>query len=548
MAKRSISNDEIALIKAMLARGIANKDIQFYFNRQDRAVNSGRITNIRDGTYSDSADIEAADAPTLNAFLSTFSRADVGAIVEMKTVGPQSPICREAILAMFVEGGDQVWRLLDGESDTRECKQGFGLRHSHQWVKAIAALANNRGGHVFFGVADGGHKGAGGQDLSYAVVGLGTDEFTKIDPAEITNKLRSMLDPTPRIEIAVHNVGGTTIGVIHVAQHPSRPIIAQKADGDRIKEGDIFYRYPGQSVRIKYSDLRTMLDERDQQARLEVMPMVERLLALGPGRALVADLDQGVLDGAQGRIVIDADLVERIKFIRDGEFNEVEGAPTLKLVGEVVPVGHDDIRSRGVITDDIVLRNFLKRETVSQPKEYIRYAAVGGHAAWLPIGYFASAANLSRAEVKRLISDLPGETSRKRTLLARIDLADPARKAFQGSPKRLVKDLAAGKNMAPSDAKAATAIAQAICGLNGPGSLTADSLLDLLGACLAAINAEGKSASLSYVRRAACRIDEMFYPLVGEAGAIQRDEQGAALATPACYAYAPNVAFPSASR
>ena len=31
MAKRSISNDEIALIKAMLARGMKNKDIQFLF-------------------------------------------------------------------------------------------------------------------------------------------------------------------------------------------------------------------------------------------------------------------------------------------------------------------------------------------------------------------------------------------------------------------------------------------------------------------------------------------------------------------------------------
>jgi hypothetical protein len=30
---RSIADDEIALIKAMLARGMKNKNIQFYFNR-----------------------------------------------------------------------------------------------------------------------------------------------------------------------------------------------------------------------------------------------------------------------------------------------------------------------------------------------------------------------------------------------------------------------------------------------------------------------------------------------------------------------------------
>lgn len=46
MAKRNINDDEIALIKAMIQRGMKNKDIQFFFNRPDRAVNSGRITDI----------------------------------------------------------------------------------------------------------------------------------------------------------------------------------------------------------------------------------------------------------------------------------------------------------------------------------------------------------------------------------------------------------------------------------------------------------------------------------------------------------------------
>lgn len=46
MPKRSITDEEIGLIKAMLARGMANKDIQFYFNRQDRAVR--RLNQIRE--------------------------------------------------------------------------------------------------------------------------------------------------------------------------------------------------------------------------------------------------------------------------------------------------------------------------------------------------------------------------------------------------------------------------------------------------------------------------------------------------------------------
>lgn len=51
MAKRSITDEEISLIKAMLKRGHKNQDIQFHFNRPDRPVNSGRITGIRNGSY-----------------------------------------------------------------------------------------------------------------------------------------------------------------------------------------------------------------------------------------------------------------------------------------------------------------------------------------------------------------------------------------------------------------------------------------------------------------------------------------------------------------
>ena len=49
--KRSVTDDEIGLIRAMLARDMKNRDIQFYFNRQDRAVNSGRISGIKHGGY-----------------------------------------------------------------------------------------------------------------------------------------------------------------------------------------------------------------------------------------------------------------------------------------------------------------------------------------------------------------------------------------------------------------------------------------------------------------------------------------------------------------
>jgi hypothetical protein len=73
MGKRSITDTEIALIKAMLGRKMKNSDIQLYFNRPDRKVNSGRITGIGNGSYSNSNAIAAATPSELDAFLATRS-------------------------------------------------------------------------------------------------------------------------------------------------------------------------------------------------------------------------------------------------------------------------------------------------------------------------------------------------------------------------------------------------------------------------------------------------------------------------------------------
>jgi hypothetical protein len=73
LAKRTIQDTEIALIKAMLDRGMKNKNIQFYFNRPERPVNSGRISTIRSGTYSNSSKIAAASADEVDSFIELFA-------------------------------------------------------------------------------------------------------------------------------------------------------------------------------------------------------------------------------------------------------------------------------------------------------------------------------------------------------------------------------------------------------------------------------------------------------------------------------------------
>ncbi|BCM86456.1 hypothetical protein [Methylobacterium indicum] len=64
---RNLTDDEIALAKAMLSRGMKNDAVHFYFNRADRLISSGRIAQIRKGKYG--ASVEAAPASVLDTFL-----------------------------------------------------------------------------------------------------------------------------------------------------------------------------------------------------------------------------------------------------------------------------------------------------------------------------------------------------------------------------------------------------------------------------------------------------------------------------------------------
>ena len=171
MAKRSITDKEIALIKAMLDRGMKNKDIQFFFNRPNRAVNSGRITQIRDGSYSNSADITAAPEKGLDAFLAANRpSSDVPAIATSVFAEEAGALSELVLKRMFAKGKGGVWYLKGGESDEVECKENFHIRNAARWLKPMAALANNRGGYIFFGIRD----NDGDDSRSLQVIGMTT--------------------------------------------------------------------------------------------------------------------------------------------------------------------------------------------------------------------------------------------------------------------------------------------------------------------------------------------------------------------------------------
>ena len=150
MVRRTITEKEIALIKAMLSRGMKNRSIQFFFNRPDRPVNSGRISTIRSGSYSNSAEIAAATDEDLDSFIES-----VEAVSRTESVAENRDLTiAERAGKLFKRSEDGVWSLAAGEHEECECKQDFDPKRMIPVVRAVAALANNKGGFIFFGVAN----------------------------------------------------------------------------------------------------------------------------------------------------------------------------------------------------------------------------------------------------------------------------------------------------------------------------------------------------------------------------------------------------------
>jgi hypothetical protein len=205
---RNLSDDEIGIVKAMLRKGWRNDVIHFFFNKADRLISPGRITQIKSGKYG--ASVEEAQPEELDAFLSAWDDSKV------KIPPAPSPVDLRILRSMFIRE-TETWRLAAGETDRTECKANFRAQPGERFskaVRAIAGLANNKGGYLLFGIADG----------SFQADGLADDAFTKSDISLVNRILVGALDPVPHVTKGLIELGGRQIGVLYVEKHDHDPI------------------------------------------------------------------------------------------------------------------------------------------------------------------------------------------------------------------------------------------------------------------------------------------------------------------------------------
>lgn len=496
MGKKSISDFEVGLIKNMLDRGLKNNEIQFYFNRQDRPVNSGRITGVRNGTYG--SEVPKSTDAELDEFLAGFKIGDVGVKVDKDFEAvPFSPASQAR---SYFEAQGDTWKVVCGEGADCESKREFDLKKPVHMVRTIAAMANNRGGFLFYGV----------EDHSQEVVGLVNDKFENTDIARIVDVVRKYMAPTPDFKKFEIEIGALKVGVLFIEPYVVPPIVITKHD-DKVAEGDILFRYPGRSERIKPNDLFDLLRRRDLGAATNLLNSAQHIARIGSDRAVILNTDVNKIDLEKKTILIDSKLAEQLKFIKEGSFEEKEGAPTLKLVGDVslaetVKGETEVVIHEKALEPDMVVLAYLNNDQVGAPIEYIKESAMVQRE-WLPLFYFAKALENGVADgIAALEGTKANYKNTKKKALARLR---GERSAFQKAPTRAKAMLAAIRNGSFNSEVSEEIAMEFTLAVQALPAATA-SIEELKGVLATILLSVGDDISLrGNVYRAACRLDEL---------------------------------------
>ena len=299
------------------------------------------------------------------------------------------------------------------EDELHEYKKSFSF--DDKLMKTCAAFANNRGGYIVFGIEDGTRR----------LVGLSSRklrDFDNYDIAKATAKFNALFSPSIRISKATHNTDNMQFGVIYVYQCETRPVIATNGTGS-IKDGDIFFSYGARRERIKYAELHAIFEENVDKRLSKFFRQIDMIAQIGIENAAIMNTESGDVSGPTIRkFVIDKELLDDLKFVKEGEFTEKMGAPALRLVGMLETRTDATVREASRhITHDEVYRAFIARRIVDRPLEYL-LACCCQQSWYSPIYYFAKMTQLDRVELSQSIRDFTGTRAKTvKEILKRID-------------------------------------------------------------------------------------------------------------------------------
>ena len=332
----------------------------------------------------------------------------------------KTPFSQEDLNEIFKISPTDPDRVISRESSSLELKESFGWASLPKYLKTSAAYANTKGGYIVFGIANKPHRLCG---LSGANLKL----FEDIDPEKMSRNFNEHFAPEIEWTIQEFELQGKVFGLLYIHEAKDKPVICTKNAGKELKESDIYYRYRGRSERIKYPELRAILEAKRETEQHLWMQHLENIAKIGVREAGIFNLHSGSVTGSTGSFLIDESLLSQLSFIKEGEFSEVKGKPALKLIGHVEPLAGTTIgtakkqilKIKGIRTADIVL-SALNQENVPGPDEYIKQICFES-TVFLPVYYFIKKSGMTLDKTVEILEGVVSRATTRAKLIERLE-------------------------------------------------------------------------------------------------------------------------------
>lgn len=233
------------------------------------------------------------------------------------------------------------------EGQCLEFKEQFNFAGLSDYFRDFAAFANNKGGHLIFGVTDAPREATGLNEKSL-------DQFSKLDPEKVTGFILELFSSDIGWENSIVEHDGKFFGVFKVEKADVKPVICRNNQGpdQTLKNGEIYYRYGGRTQKIQSAELESIINERIKQTNSDWIDLVQNIGVTGPKNAFVLKAAEEAEANKNGAFIVDQKLADKIKFVKEGNFKTDEGAITLKLIGDVVPM--DTIEVEKVVKENLL--------------------------------------------------------------------------------------------------------------------------------------------------------------------------------------------------
>ncbi len=216
--------------------------------------------------------------------------------------------------------------LVNRESFDLEYKQSFHFGDSLiEYARSMVGMANNKGGKLIFGIKDSPRK----------PIGLTNDKFSNVDTTKINQVVTDYFSHEFDWELTSIEFDNKEFGIIEIKESLNKPIVCKKTKSKFVREGAIYYRYRGETKEIAYPELSNILDKEREKERKLWLTHIQKISDIGPQNVQFLDTYKGEISVGKEKILIDKSLLNQLKFIREGQFVEKEGAPALTLAGEI---------------------------------------------------------------------------------------------------------------------------------------------------------------------------------------------------------------------